>query len=56
MKGNDALSQALVWLMEGVPIINVRSTSHDTNSDDWVIETKDASGYNTIREIPKEVE
>lgn len=54
MKAREALSAALVMVIEAThPVINVRSTSHKTDSDDWVIETKDADGYHTIRELPK---
>lgn len=54
MKAREALSAALVYVIEAThPVINVRSTSHQTDSDDWVIETKDAEGYHTIRELPK---
>ena len=55
MKAREALSAALVYVIEAThPVINVRSTSHQTDSDDWVIETKDAEGYNTIRELPRQ--
>jgi hypothetical protein len=56
MKVRDALSAALVMVIEEThPVINVRSVSHQTDSDDWVIETKDSAGnYSTIRELPKE--
>ena len=57
MKGNEALSQALVWFMEGKPVINARATDHKPEGDSWAIDLKPKNGpYETIREIPKEVE
>lgn len=38
MKAREALSSALVMVIESThPVINVRSASHKTDSDDWVI-------------------
>lgn len=55
MKAREALSAALVYVIEEThPVISVRSASHKTDSEDWVIETKDAEGYHTIRELPKQ--
>lgn len=57
MTGREALSHALVLLIEGEPVIQAVSKSHTFDADDWVIVTKDESGkFQTIREIPKEAE
>jgi hypothetical protein len=55
LNGKDALSQALVWFIEGKPVIQCVSKSHTSDADDWVIVTKNKEGqFQTIREIPKE--
>lgn len=55
MTAREALSQALVMVVDGHPVIQCVSQSHTFDADDWVIVTKDAAGnFQTIREIPKE--
>jgi hypothetical protein len=52
MKGKDALSQALVWFIEGKPVINARASDHKTAGDSWVIELKpEDEPYETVREV-----
>jgi hypothetical protein len=55
MTAREALSQALVMVVDGHPVIQCVSVSHGRKEDDWVIVTRDSDGeYQTIRELPKE--
>lgn len=56
MLGKDALSQALIWILEGRPIVQAVSRGHDSEADDWVIVEKIDGKLSTITEIPKEPE
>lgn len=56
MQGKDALAQALVWLVEGRPVIQAVSTSHGRKEDDWVIVEKIDGEYVTTHEIPEPVD
>lgn len=56
MTAREALSRALVMVIEGLPVIQCVSTSHGRKENDWVIVTRDSNGdYQTIRESAKEV-
>ena len=55
MTAREALSHALIMVIEDKPVIQCVSKSHTFDADDWVIVTKDSQGkFQTIREIPKE--
>lgn len=53
LNGKDALAQALVWFVEGRPIVQAVSRSHDSDADDWVIVEKVDGQYVTTHEIPE---
>jgi hypothetical protein len=55
MTAREALSQALVMVVDGHPVIQCVSVSHGRKEDDWVIVTRDSDGeYQTIRELPRD--
>ena len=57
MHAREALSQALILVVENYPVIQCVSVSHGRVADDWVIVTRDSEGnYETIRELPQRAE
>lgn len=54
MKARDALSQALIMVVEDNPVIRVYSASQQADGSDWRIELKYPDGsYATVREIDR---
>lgn len=54
MKAREALSAALIRVIEGHPVIRVHSSSQTSDADDWRIELKYPDGsYATVREIDR---
>jgi hypothetical protein len=55
MLAREALSKALVMVIEGEPVIRVLSGSQRSDADDWRIELRYPDGsYKTIRELPSD--